>query len=177
MILAQTRAGVPPALLLGATLGAIFVPAVGWTQFLAWYGVLAFAMLARMPLFHWLVRRHGPQERTLQRIAQVTAVTGWMMTLSVPLFSPALSVVGLGVLTIIVVGWVCFAVAVLAVQPRIYAVYLVVCLATVYVGWVGHTGARELLLMVGFMALGSPMLVRLARIVQAQVRDAVIAAE
>ena len=36
MILAQTRAGAATGLLMGATLGAIFVPAVGWVPFLAW---------------------------------------------------------------------------------------------------------------------------------------------
>ena len=49
MILAQTRAGAGTALLMGGTLGAVFVPAVGWWRFLAWYVALAVAMLARQP--------------------------------------------------------------------------------------------------------------------------------
>jgi len=62
------------------------------------------------------------------------------------------------------------------VQPRVYALYLAACLGTVYIGWMGHADTRELLLIGFAMALGGPMLVRLARIVQAQLRDAVEAA-
>ena len=177
MILAQTRAGAATALLMGATLGVIFVPAVGWAPFLAWYLVLALGMVVRQPYFHRLVERHGATEHTLHRIAVVAALSSWVTTLSVPLFSRALSVADLGVLTIITVGWVCLAVAVLAVQPRVYALYLAASLATVYLGWVGHTGLRELLLIAAAMLLGAPMLIRLARIVQAQLRDAVEAAQ
>ncbi len=177
MILAQTRAGATAALLMGATLGVIFVPAVGWVPFAAWYLVLALGMVARQPYFHRLVQRDGATASTLRRIAGVAAVTGWFTTTSVPLFSRALSVGDLGVLTIITVGWVCLAVAVLAVQPRVYALYLTACLATVYLGWMGHAGTRELLLIAVAMLLGAPMLVRLAGVVQSQLRDAVEAAQ
>ena len=134
-------------------------------------------MLTRQPYFHRLVQRQGAVEPTLRRIAGVAAVTGWVTTLSVPLFSRALSVADLGVLTIITVGWVCLGVAVLAVQPRVYALYLAACLSTVYLGWIGHAGPRELVLIAVAMFLGAPMLTRLARIVYAQLRDAVEAAQ
>jgi signal transduction histidine kinase len=177
MILAQTRAGGGTALLMGAILGVIFVPAAGWAPFLAWYVVLALAMVVRQRHFDRLVARDGPTERTLHRIALYAAATGWITSASVPLFSAFLSVADLGVLTIITVGWVSVAVSVLAVQPRVYAYYLVACLATVYLGWVPHAGSRELLLIGVAMLLGGPMLVRLAKIVQAQLRDAVEAAQ
>jgi signal transduction histidine kinase len=177
MILAQTRAGAATALAMGAMFGIIFVPAVGWAAFLAWYGVLAVGMAARQPYFHRLVERDGPTERTLHRIALVASLTGWIATLSIPLFSHAMTVADLGVLTIITVGWVSVAVSVLAVQPRVYALYLAGCLATVYLGWVGHAGPRELVMIGVAMALGAPMMVRLARIVQAQLRDTVQAAQ
>ncbi|HEY0823456.1 MAG TPA: ATP-binding protein [Ramlibacter sp.] len=176
MILAQTRAGAAMALLMGGTLGVIFVPAVGWAPFLAWYLALALAMVLRQPYFHRLVQRQGATAATLHRIAAIAALSSWSAMLSVPLFSRALSGADLGVLTIVAVGWVCVAVAVLAVQPRIYTIYLVACLATVYLGWVGHAGIRELLLIAVAMVLGAPMMVRLAHIVQAQLRDAVVAA-
>lgn len=176
MILAQTRAGGGTALLMGATLGIIFVPAVGWLPFLAWYLVLAAGMLGRQPYFRRLVEREGATEWTLARIARVAAVTGWVASLSVPMFSPYLSIADLGVLTIITVGWVTVAVAVLAVHPGTYACFLAASLATVYVGWVGHAGTRELLLIGVSMLLGGPMLVRLAHTVRSQLRDAVEAA-
>ncbi len=177
MILAQTRAGAGTALLMGGTLGAVFVPAVGWWHFLAWYISLALAMLARQPYFRYLVERDGSSEATLRHIAYVTAATNWMLAFSVPLFSSALDVADLGVLTIVAIGWICVAVAVLAVQPRVYALYLTACLLTVYLGWIQRTSVRELLLIGVAMCLGGPMLVRLARIVQAQLRDAVEAAQ
>lgn len=176
MILAQTRAGGGTALLMGATLGIIFVPAVGWLPFLAWYLVLAAGMLGRQPYFRRLVEREGATEWTLARIARVAAVTGWVASLSVPMFSPYLSIADLGVLTIITVGWVTVAVAVLAVHPGTYACFLAASLATVYVGWMGHAGTRELLLIGVSMLLGGPMLVRLAHTVRSQLRDAVEAA-
>lgn len=177
MILAQTRAGAATSLLMGATLGVVFVPAVGWTTFLAWYLVLAIGMLGRQPWFHRLVARDGATAGTLRRIALTAALTGWVATLSVPLFSRSVSVADLGVLTIVMVGWATVAVAVLAVQPRIYAVFLAACFVTILLGWVPRTGARELVLIGVAMLLGGPMLVRLAGIVQSQLRDTVQAAQ
>jgi signal transduction histidine kinase len=177
MILTQTRAGAGTALLMGCTLGVLFVPAVGWWRYLAWFGALAIVMSVRQPYFRRLVERDGATEETLRRIAYTTALTSWVLTASVPLFSSWLSVSDLGVLTIVTVGWVCVAVAVLAVQPRVYALYLTACLLTVYLGWVQRASLRELLLIGVAMALGGPMLVRLARVVQSQLRDAVVAAQ
>ena len=177
MILAQTRAGSGTALLMGGTLGAVFVPAVGWWHYLAWYLALCVAMLARQPYFRQLVEREGATEATLHRIAWVAAFSNWLLVLSVPLFSSALELADLGVLTIVAVGWISVAVAVLAVQPRVYALYLTACLATVYLGWVQRTSVREMLLIGVAMCLGGPMLVRLARTVQSQLRDAVEAAQ
>ena len=177
MILAQTRAGGVTALMMGLVLGFVFVPAVGWLAYVAWYLLLAGGMIARQPYFHRLVQREGSTEATLHRIAVVAGITGWVTTLSVPLFARFLSVADLGVLTIVTVGWVTLAVSVLAVQPRVYAVYLAACLGTVFLGWVGRVAPRELLLIGASMVLGAPMLVRLARIVQGQLRDAVDAAQ
>jgi signal transduction histidine kinase len=173
MVLAHARAGAGTALLMGAALGFIFVPAVGWGPFLAWYLVLAACMVARQSYFRRLVERKGPTEDALHRVALVAALTSWLATLPLPLFSAHVSVPELGVLTIVTVGWVAVAVSVLAVQPRVYALYLAASLATVYLGWVRHTGPRELLLIGVAMLLGAPMLVRLAHIVQAQLRDVV----
>lgn len=176
MILAQTRAGSGTALLMGGLLGVIFVPAVGWAAFLSWYALLAAGMLARQPYFHQLVERDGATEATLTRIALVAAATGSVGSLPVLAFSAHVSIADLGVLTIIAVGWLTVAIAVLAFRPRIYAGYLAVCFGMVYLGWVRHTDLREMLLIGIAMVLGGMMLVRLARIVQSQLRDAVEAA-
>ncbi|MDE2606983.1 MAG: hybrid sensor histidine kinase/response regulator [Burkholderiales bacterium] len=177
MILAQTRFGRWMVLLLGGFLGALFVPTAGWLPFFAWYGVLVAAMLGRQAYFERLGARQEASEATLRRIALVTAGTSWLATASVPLFAPVLSTADLGVLTVIVVGWVTFGVSVLGVQPGVYTAYLAACLFTILSGWAFHVGRRELLLIAAGMALGAPMLVRLARIVQAQLRNAVAAAQ
>jgi signal transduction histidine kinase len=177
MILAQTRAGAATALVLGALFGIIYVPAVGWLRFLAWYAVLAASMFARQRYFGRLVAREGATGTTLHRIAVLASLTGWLGTVPIPLFSHAINVGDLGVLTVITVGWACVAVSVLAVQPRVYALYLAASFATVFLGWMRHVGPRELLMIGVAMCLGAPMLVRLARIVEAQLRDAVGAAQ
>lgn len=177
LILAQSRIGRWTVVAMGAALGLFFVPAVGWAPYLAWYAVLAAAMIARQPYFERLVQRDGATEATLRRIATITAISGWLATAAVPLFAPFLSPADLGVLTVLCVGWVTVAVAVLGVQPRVYALYLVGSLLTIFCGWTFHFGARELVLMGTGMLLGGPMLVRLALIVQGQLRDTVLAAQ
>lgn len=177
MILAQARAGVPTALLMSAALGFIIVPRAGWLPFLAWYGVFAAAMMARQPYFNRLAGRDGPTERTLLRIAGVAAVTGWMATTSIPIFARYLTIADVGVLTIIAVGWVSLAVSVLAVQPRVYALYLLASLGTVYLGWIRHASTHDMILIGIALCLGAPMMARLAWTVHRQLRESVEAAQ
>lgn len=177
MILAQTRAGAGTSLLAGGLFGFIFVPAAGWMPFLAWYIVFVAAMVARQPYFERLVARDGATPQTLFRIAAVAAFTGWLAPASVPLFASYLTLADVGVLTIITISWVAVAVSVLAVQPRVYAVYLTICLATVFLGWVRHSGPQELLVIGMAMLLGGPMMVKLAHTLMSQLRDTVAAAE
>src|SRR5437868_12763632 len=74
MILAQTRAGGGTSLAMGGILGFMFVPAVGWPAYLAWYVILAGGMLWRQPYLRRLVEREGANERTLRKVAMVAAV-------------------------------------------------------------------------------------------------------
>ncbi|MDB5857984.1 MAG: hypothetical protein JWQ76_1673 [Ramlibacter sp.] len=177
MILSQARAGAVTALVMGALIGFIYVPAAGWLQYLAWYGAFAVVMALREPYFNRLVRRQGPTRETLFRIAVVAAFTGWFAPMSVPLFARYLTLAEVGVLTIITVGWVSVAVSVLAVQPRVYAIYLTTCLATVYLGWIRHADVTDLVMIGISMVLGGRMLVKLAQVVYGQLRDTVAVAE
>jgi signal transduction histidine kinase len=177
MILAQARAGAVTALVMGALFGFIYVPAAGWLPYLAWYGPFALVMAVREPYFNRLVQRQGPTRDTLFRIAVVAAFTGWLAPLSVALFARYLTLAEVGVLTIITVGWVSVAVSVLAVQPRVYAIYLTVCFATVYLGWIRHAGVSDLVVIGISMALGGRMLVKLGQVVYGQLRDTVAVAE
>lgn len=177
VILRQARAGVPTALAAAAALGFILARKAGWLPFLAWYLVFAAAMLARQAWFTRLVERDGATEATLRRIAWVAAFTGWMVTTAIPLFAAKLTIADIGVITIVIVGWVSLAVSVLAVQPRIYAVYVAACLGTVFLGWVRHADLDDMLLIGVAMTLGGPMMVRLAWTVHDQMRGTVDAAQ
>lgn len=177
MILAQSRQGAITALLMGALFGFLYVPAAGWGPYLTWYLPFAALMAGRQPYFHLLVRRDGATPRTLHNIAAVAAFTGWLAPVSVALFGSQLAVADIGVLTIITVGWASVAVAVLAVQPRIYALYLTACFATVYVAWMRHASATELLIIGISMLLGGRMMVKLGQAVWGQLRDTVAAGE
>jgi signal transduction histidine kinase len=177
MILSQARAGAVTALVMGALIGFIYVPAAGWLPYLAWYGAFALVMALREPYFLRLVQRQGATRESLFRIAVVAAFTGWFAPLSVLLFARYLTLAEVGVLTIITVGWVSVAVSVLAVQPRVYAIYLTTCLATVYLGWIRHADLSDLVMIGISMVLGGRMLVKLGQVVYGQLRDTVAAAE
>jgi two-component system, sensor histidine kinase len=177
VLVRQARAGVPTALAMAAALGFILVPRAGWGAFLAWYVMFALPMLARQPYFGRLLEREGATERTLRRIALISAFTGWLASTSVPLFAGSLTVADIGVLTVIIVGWTSLAVSVLAVQPRVYALYLFFCLVTVYLGWLRHAATPDMLLIGVAMCLGAPMMVRLALTVHEQLRETVEAAQ
>ncbi|NPC56091.1 ATP-binding response regulator [Caenimonas soli] len=173
MILPQSRAGAATAIVLGAMFGFLFVPAAGWAPYLAWYGIVAAGFIGRQVYFERQVARQGATRRSLFLIAAVSAVTGWMAVACVPLFARFLSVADIGVLTIVMVGWIALAVSVLAVQPRIYLAYIFACLATVYVGWMWHANSRDLIIIGLAMILGGLMLARLARTIWMQLSDTV----
>jgi signal transduction histidine kinase len=177
LILAQTRFGRWTVLGMGALLGVVFLPAVGWTPFLAWYAVLAVLVLARQAYFEHRVARDGATEATLRYIAIGSAFTGWVATASVPLFGSYLTQADLGVLTVLAMGWIALAITVLAVQPRIYTVYMAVSMLTVFSAWASHVGPRDLMLIGLGMMIGGTMLVRLAHIVRNQLRDTVEASQ
>lgn len=177
VIMATSRGGAPTAVVGGAILGFILVPAAGWAPFLAWYLVYAATMFWRQRYFRALVAREGATEATLFRIAVVASLTGWLAAATVPLFNRYLSLADVGVLTIIMICWVALAVSVLAVQPRVCAFHVAICFATVYVGWFRHAQWRDLALVGVAMAIGAPMLTRLARSVQAQLRETVEASQ
>ena len=177
VIVAQARAGVVTALVVGSLFGVILVPKAGWVRFLAWYAVFAAGMLARQPYFKALISRNGATEATLHRIALAAAVSGWFVTTVVPLFSHFLTIADIGVLSMITVAWVSLGVSMLAVQPRIYTGYVAASLGTIYLGWMRHASLQEVVLMGVALGLGMPMMVRLARTLNTQLREMVQAAQ
>ncbi|GAB3774461.1 hypothetical protein GCM10028796_48840 [Ramlibacter monticola] len=177
VIVAQARGGLVTALLMAALLGVIVVPHSGWLLFLAWYVVFASGMLARQPYFRWVLARHGTTERALHRIAVGAAVTGWFVSTLLPVFSPYLGVTDVGVLTMIVVCWISLGVSLLAVRPRVYIGYLLASMATIYLGWAQHADAEAMVMMAVAMAVGAPIMARLARTLHQQLIDLVDAGQ
>jgi signal transduction histidine kinase/CheY-like chemotaxis protein len=173
VIAAQARGGLVSALVMAALLGVILVPAAGWPLFVGWYAVFAGGMLARQPYFRWVLARHGYNAVSLRRIAIAAASTGWIVTTSLPLFSPFLSITDVGVLTMIIVAWVALGVSMLAVQPGVYTGYLLASMVTIYLGWARYATPKDMVLMAVAMALGAPIMVRLARTLNQQLRDLV----
>jgi two-component system, sensor histidine kinase len=177
MIVTQARAGVGTALAMGALFGVMLIPKAGWLRFAAWYLVFAAAMLGRQPYFRAMVARHGMTEWTLRRIALAAAATGWYVTTSIPVFAPFLSITDISVLTMITVAWVSVAVSMLAVQPWVYTGYLVACMATIYVGFARYGSPQDMLVLGAAMCLGGPIMVRLARTLNQQLREIVEAGQ
>jgi signal transduction histidine kinase len=177
IILAQTRTGAVTAIVMGGLFGFMYVPAAGWLGYLAWYVVFAACMAARQPYFRRLVAQQGSTPAVLRRIATVAAFSGWLAPLSVPLFARYITIADVGVITIIIVGWISVAVAVLAVQPRVYALYVTASLATVYLGWIRLADTSDLVMIGVSMLLGGRMMVKLGQDVYTQLRDTVAAAE
>ena len=177
MILRQSREGAVTAVLMGALFGLLYVPAAGWLLYLGWYLPFAALMIGRQPYFQRLVAREGPTPQILSRVAGIAAFSGWLAPASVPIFSRYLTIADVGVLTIITVGWVSVAVSVLAVRPRIYAMYLAACFATVYLAWFRHAGPLELGMIGVGMVLGGRMMVKLGQVVWSHMRETVTAAE
>jgi signal transduction histidine kinase len=177
LIGAQARAGTPTAIAMGALVGFIYVPAVGWGRYLAWYVFFAVVMAARGPCFDWVLRRQGPTRDTLWKTAIAGAVTGSLTPLSVPLFSSALTLTEIGILSMIMIGWVSVAVSVLSAQPRVYVFYLLVCFGGLFLAWFPHVDEPELAVIGVSLVLGGRLLVKLAQAAHGQLRDTVAAAE
>jgi two-component system, sensor histidine kinase len=173
MILPQTRASTPIAVLTGAMYGFIYVPAVGWTAYLVWYLAVCAGFIGRQVYFERLIKTAGTTESSLFRVAAVSAVPGWISALSIALFSPYLSISDLGVLTIIMVGTVTVAVSILCVQPTVYLWYVIACLLCVFAGWAWQADGRDLTFIGISLVLGGSLLVRLARLLAAQLRETV----
>ena len=172
LIISQAKGGTISAVSLATMLGFLLVPAAGWGLYLVWYGALVGGFLSRGVYFDHLVKSQGPNRRSLLIIASISAFTGWVASLCLPIFSRFLSIVDVAVLSALMVGWVAFGIAVLSVSPKVYRIYLVACLANVFMGWLGQAGPRDLTVLGLGMVMGGVMLDRLAHLMWLQ-RDAI----
>ncbi|WP_427913562.1 hybrid sensor histidine kinase/response regulator [Ramlibacter sp. MMS24-I3-19] len=171
IMLSQTRAGAAALSLAGLLYGVVLVPRVGWFAWLGWYLVLVGSLVARQLHFARLVARKGETRQTLRAVGLLTMATGLVPPACVPLFVGSLDLADIGVLTVLTLGALSAAIAVIGVLPRIYAAYMVSSLAMVYVGWLAHAARREQVIIGAAMVLGGVMLQRAVWTSWKQLRD------
>ncbi|MBK0392032.1 hybrid sensor histidine kinase/response regulator [Ramlibacter algicola] len=171
ILLRQTRAGATALGLLCGLYGVILVPAVGWLAYLGWYAVLVASLVARQVYFSRLAATRGPTRETLRHVAIWTTITGCLPSACIPMFVQSLSLADVGVLTVTTLGTLAAAVAVIGVQPRLYAFYLVTSLAFAYTGWLWHAGPNERVMIGLAMVMGGFMLQRAVWTYYQQLRE------
>ena len=171
ILLRQTRAGATALAVLCGLYGVVLVPAVGWLPFLGWYGVVLAGLAGRQAFFAHLAATRGPTRETLRRVATWTTITGCLPAACIPMFVQSLSLADVGVLTVTTLGTLAAAVAVMGVQPRLYAVYLVTSALFAYTGWLWHAGASERVMIGLAMVMGAYMLQRAVWTYYQQLRE------
>jgi signal transduction histidine kinase/CheY-like chemotaxis protein len=169
IMLAQTRASAVALTLAGPLYGVVLVPHVGWLPWLGWYVALVGSLLVRQLYFMHLVARHGYTAQTLRRVSIWAGATGVFTAACVPLFVDWLTLDEVAILTVLTLGQML--VAVIGVEPRMYALYMAASLSLVYVGWLRHASDAYKLVIGLAMLLGGVMLQRAVSTYWKQLRD------
>ena len=170
-VLGQSRLGCLTAVVVSALLGMVFVPAVGWLGYGLWFGAVATGFITRQFWFERLRRTPAPTETQLSWVTGISAVTGWLVILCVPLFTPSLPQDEAAFVFALMISWIAAAVAVLGVKPRIYGLYLCIALPTALYPMTTHTGVPPILLVA--MALGGYLMFRMSLGIRALLVEAV----
>ncbi|NUS39515.1 MAG: HAMP domain-containing histidine kinase, partial [Lysobacter sp.] len=158
IMLSQTRASAVALTLGGLLYGLVIVPRTGWLPWLGWYLALVISLQLRQRYFTSLVARDGYTALTLRRVSLWAGATGVFTAACVPLFVHWLTLPEVAVLTILTLGQML--VAVIGVEPRMYAMYMVSSLSMVYVGWLAH-GSNVQKFVIGMaILLGGTMMQR-----------------
>ena len=170
-VLGQSRLGCLTAVVVSALLGMVFVPAVGWLGYGLWFGAVATGFITRQFWFERLRRTPAPTETQLSWVTGISAVTGWLVILCVPLFTPSLPQDEAAFVFALMISWIAAAVAVLGVKPRIYGLYLCIALPTALYPMTTHTGVPPVLLVA--MVLGGYLMFRMSLGIRALLVEAV----
>lgn len=169
IMLAQTRASSVALTLAGPLYGVVLVPRAGWMPWLGWYVALVASLLLRQRYFSYLVDRYGYTAQTLRRVSIWSGITGVLTAACVPLFVNWLTLTEVAILTVLTLGQML--VAVIGVEPRMYAVYMGTSLSLVYVGWLRHGTDGQKLVIGLAMILGGAMMQRAVSTYWKQLRD------
>lgn len=176
LVIQQSRIGMVTALVICFALGGLFVPAAGWGLYLAWLIPVVAGFVLRQFWFERLKRRTSSRVdgSQLTKITAVSALTGWFAILCLPLLAPRLPLADTLFVSVLLLAWVVGAVSVLGVQPRVYALYMLACLATIYSTLWQLLPALELWIMALAITMGAVMMYRLAHGMRSLLRDTVV---
>lgn len=170
-VLGQSRLGCITAIVVTLLLGTVFVPRVGWPSFGVWFAAVATGFITRQIWFERLRKTPTPNERQLSWVTGVSAVTGWLVILCIPLFTPQLSQDEAAFVFALMISWIAAAVAVLGVKPRVYGLYLCIALPTALYPMTTHTGVPPVLIVA--MVLGGYLMFRMSLGIRALLVEAV----
>lgn len=174
LVVGQSRIGLVTVFTMVAALGGLFVPAAGWVAYLSWCLPVLAGFALRQYWFESLRRQTAAlTPRQLTRITSVSAFTGWLVMLCMPLFGAYLSEHHLVFLGGLMLAWIAAAVSVLGVQPRVYGIYLAACLLTVMLALWSLSSVQEWLVMSLAMLFGGLMMYRLAMGIRSLIQEAV----
>lgn len=168
ILVSQSRLGTLAALSLCGLFGFTLVERVGWPAYGAWYAVVACGYLLRQWYYHVHLSRQGPTPGTLDAMAAINTITGALAVSCLPLFSSALDIIDLALLSALVVGWAAVTVTVLSARPRIYGVFLVLSLGSVLYAWHGHVQPHALLTLAASLFFGGVLLLNVCRMMEHQ---------
>lgn len=173
-VIEQSRLGLLTVLVMTSALGSIFVPAAGIGLFLLWWVPVLVGFIGRQVWFEQLRKRPDtPDERRVTWVTTLSAFTGWLVMLSLPIFGPRISAHEFILLVGLMLAWIAGAVSVLAVQPRVYLGYLIACLSTVAFALWQRFGATEINVLALALPLGGLMMYRLAHGIRQLLNEAV----
>lgn len=174
LVVGQSRIGLVTVFAMVTALGGLFVPAAGWSAYLLWSLPVFAGFALRQYWFESLRRQKAAlAPRQLTKITSVSAFTGWLVMLCMPLFGSYLSEHHLVFLGGLMLAWIAAAVAVLGVQPKVYGVYLVTCLLTVMTALWSLSSVKEWLVMSLAMLFGGLIMFRLAVGIRSLLQEAV----
>jgi two-component system, sensor histidine kinase len=173
LILSNLRAGTILAIVVSMLIGVMIVPSAGWRIYLLWLAIVTVGLIGRLFYFDWILKKYGANRKALNLISSIAAVTGWVAFTCMPVFSSSMSIETLGVLTAIMVGWAAAAVTILAVQPRVYACYIIACLGTVFSSWYEHVSPVNTAAIAFGLVFAGLMLSRIAQLIHSLIKDSV----
>ena len=173
LMVEQSRTGQRIVPAVGLILGLMFQPAAGWGLYLGWLVALLVLFVVRDHVLKGALDHVAPPRSVARAVMVSTAVIGFAISVSAPVFFPYLSDSQRGLLTGILLAWVSTASAVIGTYPACYRVYLVIFSVNVTLAWVMFGTEVEGIVALGICILGAGILWRFSARVGSLIADSV----